>query len=105
MHNRSSERIRANLVLRFPCCNTFHPGTVTNLSEKGMFIHARQCLPFESQFDILFRLQEDILNISVKVRRIEKKDGLYDGMGVELLEYPRDYLEFVKQLKSKFPSF
>lgn len=84
------------LKIEFFWGNTIEHGTVTNLSEKGMFIHTRQCLPFESQFDIPFRLQEDILNVSARVRRIEKIDGLYDGMGIELLEYPRDYLEFVK---------
>jgi Tfp pilus assembly protein PilZ len=100
MQKRAFERVNTRLDARFFCGNMFYSGIITNLSENGMFISTKRCLPFDSTFEILIHLEDEILKVPVKVTRIVKTEGFYDGMGVELLERPRNYLEFVNQLKS-----
>ncbi len=100
MDKRAFERVFANIEAKFFYGNAIYTGEITNLSENGIFISARLCFPFESKFEILIPVNEEILKIPVKVSRIVKTDDFYDGMGLELLERPKNYLEFVSNLKS-----
>jgi hypothetical protein len=104
MHKRDSERIFANLPLRFPCCNTFNSGKATNLSENGMYIDAEMCFPIKSSFEVLVELNDDILSIPVKIVRISKTGNSYKGMGVTLLNLPQKYLELLIKLKLGYQS-
>lgn len=98
MEKRFFERIPANL--EFHSFNTEYFGTVTNLSENGMLIRSQKIrFPLESQFEITIPLKEDTLNVPVKVKRIIKSNGYYDGIGVELLEHPQKYLKLINSLK------
>jgi len=98
MHKRDSERIPVNLALRFPFSNTFIPGTVANLSEKGMFIDTELCFPIESKFEVLIKLKDEILTLHVQIVRIVKSDNKYTGMGVRILSAPRKYSEYLAGL-------
>lgn len=85
----------------FSCCDTEYSGTVTNISENGMFIKIKEmCFPFNSQLEILILLKKEVLKIPVKVCRIIKSTDLYDGIGVEIINSPQNYLEFVNSLRS-----
>lgn len=100
MQRRAFERIAADLRANFFCGNTIFRGTVTNLSENGMFVKTKMCFPFDSMFEILIPLKEEVLKVPVKVSRIEKAEDFYDGMGVKVLNPPQNYIEFVRRLKS-----
>jgi hypothetical protein len=95
MHKRDSERIPVNLALRFPFSNTFIPGTVANLSEKGMFIDTELCFPLESKFEVLIKLKDGILTLPVQIVRTVKSDNKYTGMGVRILHSPQKYSEYL----------
>ena len=98
MEKRTFKRIPANL--EFHCFNTKNFGTVTNISEKGMLIKSQKIeLPLEMQFEISIPVKEEILNIPVKVNRLTKSNGYYDGMGVELMEQPQKYLKQIEMLR------
>jgi hypothetical protein len=100
MQRRAFERIPADLQANFFCGNTIFTGTVTNLSENGMFVKTKMCFPFDSTLEILIPLKEEVLKVPIKVSRIEKAEDFYDGMGVEVLNPPQNYVEFVSRLKS-----
>ncbi len=103
MEKRAYSRIPVELDVRFYCCNgTYHSGTVTNLSEKGMFIRTKEmCFPFDSQLEIFIPLKKDEkLRVSVNLSRIIISPDSDDSIGVELPDPPREYLEFVKGLRS-----
>ena len=104
MEKRASERVPANLEVKFFCSDMFYSGIVTDLSEHGMFIRTGLCLPFESKFEIFFHLKEEIIKVPVTVKRIQKTEGFYDGMGVNLLKHTKRYLEYLDHLKSTSPS-
>lgn len=95
MEKRTSDRIPKKLSVRFPCCDSFSSGTVTNLSEEGMFINTDKCFPTQAKFEILIPFKKEILNVPVKLVRLAKMGKMYNGMGVKLLNLPEKYLEFV----------
>lgn len=98
MEKRNSNRIPKNLKVAFPCCNKIYSGTVTDLSENGMLIYSEINLPIKSSFEILISLKNEILKIPAVFVRLEMEGKYYKGMGVELLNPPKKYLEFVHSL-------
>ena len=97
MEKRTFKRIPTDL--EFHCFNINNFGTVKNISEKGMFIKSQKIkFPLKMQFEISISATEETLNIPVKVNRITKSNGYYDGMGVELLEQPQKYLKHIQRL-------
>jgi hypothetical protein len=100
MQRRAFERIPVNIYVRFCCGNDDYNGTVSNLSEKGMFIRTcNMCFPFDSEFNLFLPLEDELLNLPVKVRRITKTDDRYDGIGIELLNLPQRYLDYIESLR------
>lgn len=96
---RSFDRVTTNINARFFHGNMFYTGNILNLSEKGMFISTRKCLPTDSMFVIIIRIEERLLKIVAKVKRLTKGSGYHNGMGVELLYTSVGYLEFINGLK------
>ena len=97
---RAYERVSANVEAKFFYGNEICTGEIANLSENGIFISTKLCFPFETRFEIFIPIDGEVLKVPVRVGRIVKTGEFYDGMGVELLEQPRNYLEFVISLKS-----
>ncbi len=98
MNKRAFDRTPADLELR--CFDEDNFGTVKNLSENGMFITSKKLrFPLESQFKIFFPYNGKKLKIPVKISRITKSNGYYDGIGVELLKPDQKYLTFVNKFK------
>jgi len=65
-----------------------------------MFIKSQKIeFPLDMQFEIAIPAKDETLNIPVKVNRLTKSNGFYDGMGVELLEQPQKYLKQIKRLR------
>jgi len=100
MQRRAFERIPVYIEVKLFCGFMFFSGVITNLSENGMLINTRICLPFESRFEVLIPIKEEVLKVHCKVTRIVNTGDLYDAMGVELLNPPKKYFEFVYSLKS-----
>ncbi|MBI4683198.1 MAG: PilZ domain-containing protein [Nitrospirae bacterium] len=102
MQRRVFERIPVELTVRFYCYDNDYSGTVTNISENGMYICTNNmCFPFSPEFKIVIPLKAEMLNIPVKVRRITKTSDRYDGIGVEIMNPPRNYLDFVGEIRAK----
>ncbi|MBI4698745.1 MAG: PilZ domain-containing protein [Nitrospirae bacterium] len=104
MNRRAHERIPANIEVKFFCGNTFYTGNVVNISENGLFINAQMAFPFDSKFELLIPSSEGVLKVPVMVTRMVKSGSYYDGMGVQLLEQPKNYLQYVQHLRSAVTS-
>jgi hypothetical protein len=101
MQKRAFKRIRSNIKVKFSCCDIHYDGIITNLSENGMFINTSgMSFPFDSELEILIHLENMMLKVPVKVSRMTKSRDCYDGMGVELLNPPQRYLEFINSLRT-----
>jgi len=71
-----------------------------NISENGMRIETCKCLPSNTEAKLIVYGNNKVLSVPVKVTRVIKNSGFYDAMGIEVLNPPKDYLEFVQTLKS-----
>lgn len=101
MQRRSFERVPANIKVRFYCCNTDYSGTVTDLSENGMFISMNKMIfPFDSKIDIIIPIEKKLLKVPVKVIRMTKSENVFNGIGVEILVSQQEYLEMVSKHRS-----
>ncbi|MEN8264979.1 MAG: PilZ domain-containing protein [Nitrospirota bacterium] len=111
MKKRQLERVPVDVPVSFFYDNALYIGNATNLSNNGMYIESEMCLPFQSKFEIYFSsnskvnllipLKYEDIEVPVKVKRLIKTDGCYNGMGVELLNQSQDYLDFVESFRSE----
>jgi len=100
IEKRAYRRIKTNIEARFFYGNIFYSGKILDLSEKGMYINTKRCLPHDSMFVVILNEGEELLKVIAKVKRISVGDEGCRGMGVELLSPSVGYLEFINKLRS-----
>lgn len=101
MEKRYFRRMTSNIDARLFHGNLFYSGTVLNLSEKGIFLSAKLCLPSDSLCLIIIRENSSLFNFLAKVRHAKDTDFYSKGMGIELLNPSKHYLDFVKNFSSR----
>ncbi len=99
MQRRAHERIPVEFKIRYFCGDTPCSGTVKNLSESGMYIDTAIDFPFDSNFELVLPMDDEVMKISAKIKRVVKSGSVYKGMGVELLDPPENYIQFVNNLR------
>ena len=97
---RACERIQTNIDARFFYSNLFYSGSVSNMSDSGMFISTKRFLPADSMFVVIIRLENELLKVIAKVKRHTSTSDSGAGMGVALLSPSRSYLELVSTMKT-----
>lgn len=85
-----------------------YTGTVTNLSENGMFISTKMSFPLESVFIAVILLGTHTLSVPIKIKRTvsaaEQLTRVEDiGLGVRLLNPSKAYLDFVSETRASRP--
>lgn len=65
----------------------------------GMCIETGMRLLFNPRVELLITLKEKGLNVTAKVSWILMIDSINDTMGVEVLNPPKEYLEFIDRLR------
>jgi hypothetical protein len=99
MARRTNMRIPILIGVEFYCGNKACSGTVTNLSENGMFITSdRKCFPEGPEVNVAMPVKNEILTLPGMLIRSVKMGGDRMGMGVELLDPPPKYLDYVESL-------
>jgi c-di-GMP-binding flagellar brake protein YcgR len=99
MQRRAFERITVDFKVRYFCGDTAWNGTVTDLSENGMFINTTINFPFDYNFELLLPMNDQVIKISAVIKRMVRNKGIYRGMGVELVNPPQNYLQLVNELR------
>jgi hypothetical protein len=99
MEKRSFERFDANLPVKYYCDDRLYSGTVRNISEKGMFINTANFLPCIDRLEIIIPLEEEISKFSARIKRVEKIDDLNYSMGIEIVDPPENYTQFVSTFR------
>jgi hypothetical protein len=101
MERRSYLRISTKIDARFFYGNLFYSGTVSNMSQKGMFINTKRLLPSGSIFVVLIRAENQLLKVIARVKRNIRDNNGSDGMGVELLSPSAMYAGLVNELQGQ----
>jgi hypothetical protein len=99
MQRRAFERIPVDFKVRYFCGDTAWNGTVTNLSENSMFIDTTIDFPFDTNFELVLPLNDEVMKISAIIKRVVRNNDGYKGMGVELVNPPENYLQLVNDLR------
>ena len=99
VEKRAYPRIPSTISARFFFGNMFYTGTITNISERGMFIHTRMNLQMNSALVIIMRWHNLTMNINARIKRTSLRKGLSRGIGVELVRPSSQYLDYVCELK------
>jgi len=101
IEKRSFERFDTCLRVEFDCNNTICCSAVINLSENGMLLRTREILfPMDTEFEIFIHLKDKVLIVPVRVRRLDKSENIYDIIGLELINPPQKYFNYIEMLKS-----
>ncbi len=100
MDKRAFKRIPAAIDVRFLCNSSEYKGTITNISENGMYISTREiCSPFASQFEVIIDLKGKDLAVPVNMSRILLSPDSHDGIGVQLINDIPEFTALVESLK------
>lgn len=99
MEKRTVERLKSGIDARFNYGDIFYTGTILNMSEKGMFIKTKICLPAGSMFVVMVRQENELLKMLARVKYSTRARVHFEGMGVEILNPPTNYKEFVDRLR------
>jgi len=103
MQKRRYKRKPVRLKVRLFWGNTAYPGIVTNISEKGMFISTKMNPPSDSVLEAILHIKDKHLKVPVHVKWTLRMDVTVDsdknnGIGVEFLDVPQQYLDFFNNL-------
>lgn len=99
MARRATWRIPIQLNVRLIMGGKVSTGTVKNLSENGMFISADETdFDKDSECFISIPVDNETLNVPGKLVRIIRENNSHGGIGVELMDPPKKYLDFVENL-------
>ena len=95
MERRTGKRVYLTQEIFLSSRSDKRSAVLTNCSEGGMYIKTRISYPFDYAYEAYIPVKDSLLKVPVKVVRIDKSGPAYEGMGVELLDLPQKYLEFV----------
>ena len=96
---RTVDRIPVLIDVKINYDKSVYIGTLMNISESGMFIRTNKMpSPMQSQIEISILLNEEVICVSGKLVREENIRGYYNGIGVEVLNPPQNYIDFIDNL-------
>jgi len=101
IEKRSSERFYSDLNVNFKCCDRDYTGKVVDISETGMFITSRDMsFPNDANFNVELDINNEHLSLPVRMCRLTISPRMEDGMGVEILNPPQNYLVLIDRLRT-----
>lgn len=97
---RACRRYPSCLPARLVYGALMYTGKITNLSQNGMFVSTRVRFPVNASFTVILLLNDRAVQIPIRTRRTVRSardcsSPGNDGIGVEILEAPRSYLDHV----------
>ena len=96
---RTVDRIPVLIDVKLNYDKSVYTGTLMNISESGMFIRTNKMpSPLQSQIEISILLNEEVICVSGKLVREENIRGYYNGIGVEVLNPPQNYIDLIDNL-------
>ncbi len=101
MEKRTYKRIPVQLFITVFNDDYIYDGLMINISESGVYFISRADLSSGSNIQVSIPFEQDILKVSVKIKRVENTYNEYDGFAAELLKSSQDYIRFVCKWNSQ----
>ncbi len=102
MQKRRSKRIIKRLEAKFISGGISYTGITSNLSKQGIFVRTKKGLTPGTILELkLYLPSGEGINLHGKVKRTVKTQfqNIKNGMGIELIDIPPKYIEFLKTLR------
>ncbi len=99
MQRRAYERVRTHLEAKFYCGTKVIFGVIRNISENGLFIKTKVDFPVNINFDLLIPYDNELMTLPVRISWLARSDGECRGLGVEVIDPPQYYLDYVNNLR------
>lgn len=99
MEKRAFERIKTNIPVTYYCEQMLYTGLIKNLSENGMYISTTNFLPCKDKIEMIIPLKKAVTTFKSRIRRIKRINESRFYIGVEILNPPASFIEFVADLK------
>jgi hypothetical protein len=102
LEKRNCERklVREKVIYSFG--NIFYSGKLLNVSKEGIYVETAYCLPVDATLMLIMKINDSFINLIVKVKRLVRNSGLYKGMGLQLMNTPNSYLDYVNSLEPAY---
>jgi len=105
MGKREFERFETRLQISLVYGNQVYSGTVTNLSESGMFITTKRRLPVDTMLSIRIPYLTSLIQVPVRIRRavspVNTRNAGESGVALNILRSSRDYRDFLGKYRSQ----
>jgi hypothetical protein len=101
MARRTSWRVPININVSLIGRNGQFRGRILNLSENGMFISfVDKISDPEEEMMVSLATEKETIEMPVRLVRLVRSNGSYGAAGVEVVNPPREYLDFLESLLS-----
>jgi Tfp pilus assembly protein PilZ len=98
-NKRDFRRFETELQISLFYGNLVYSGTVTNLSERGMFISTMRQLPVNTMLVTSLMIDDEPIQVPVRISRamnpVNALEAELNGVGVNILRSSKDYLSFL----------
>jgi len=88
-------KISLKVDARFFWANMIALGDVTGISKNCICINTRFCFPLDSLIKLFLPFKRKVVDLSVRVDRLKRKNSLHETMCVKVLNPSKEYLDFV----------
>ena len=104
MERRTFKRLLTNLEARYLYEDSTYRAIVQNCSENGLCLKSSNFLHFKKNVEIHIPLKKDVLHLSALIKRTAKVDDYNYEICFVILNPPKNYLEFVDNLRNIYES-
>jgi Tfp pilus assembly protein PilZ len=108
MERRKEPRVVKKLLVNLDKEGYEGMGLTANISKKGMFIATTEILPIDSEVSILVGIADETYTLKGRVMWVKEwpdgdapSEDVQSAMGVEILEAPSQYTEYVENMLSQ----
>lgn len=102
---RSFKRFESDLQASLFYGNMVYSGVVTNISRSGMFIRTKRQFPVDMMLMTTVHAGEEEVQVPVRIKRsvnsVHSADNHESGVGVQLTQSTKEYLDFMEDYASR----
>ena len=101
MEKRTHKRIDVDIETRFYCRGILYGGNISNISEQGLFISMEEvCFSSGLPFEVFIENNGKTITIPAYIKRIVMAPDSSNGIGVEISDPPKEYIDYVNSLRT-----
>ncbi|MDQ1350195.1 MAG: PilZ protein [Acidobacteriota bacterium] len=104
MNRRIEKRLEKSLLAYTDDNGSQLLGVISNISKNGIFIESTKILDVDSEISFILAIYDEFYPVKGEVRWVRRpgeraSDAVPTGMGIQLKDSPREFLNYVEYIK------